>query len=665
MSRMTIYESVKGCTEKPSGQSRRRVFMRLCLYLAMLFISSSCAKMGEPDGGWYDETPPKILGSTPKDGSVNVKAKKVDIFFDEYIKLDNDNEKVVVSPPQMEMPVIRGQGKHITVELKDSLKPNTTYTIDFSDAISDNNEGNPLGNYTYSFSTGETIDNMQVSGYVLEADNLEPIKGILVGLYENLNDTAFRKEPMLRVSRTDSRGHFVIKGIRPAEYRVYALQDADGNYFFSQKSEKIAFSKDIITPSFSYDVRQDTIWRDSLRIDSISRVRYTRFKPDNIVLRAFTELQTDRYLVKSERKYANRMTFYFSYGNEHLPEIKGLDFDGSNAFITECSENKDTVTYWLLDTALINRDTLNVEIRYFANDSSGVLRMHNDTLQMLSKEPYSRRMRERQSEIERWEKQQRRLKERGEKYDAIMPPKPLEVKYIIPQRLEPDRNVTISLPTPLKSVDTTAIHLYSKHDTLWYRAKFRLEKMSEREYRLRAEWRPGIEYSIEADTMAFVDIYGMKSSPFKQGLIVGAEEDYGTLIVQMNNMRDRNAVVQLLDGQDKPVKEVMARNGTAEIFYINPGKYYMRMYVDENNNRKWDTGDYDKGIQAEHVYYYNKAIEIKAKRDITANWNPEAMELNRQKPGEITRQKAEKEKKIRKQNAQRAAKLGLQYVPNM
>ena len=179
----------------------------------------ACANMGQPDGGWFDETPPSVIGSWPQDQATGVDVRKINIFFDEYIKIDNPTEKVVISPPQLEAPEIKGAGRRIIVELNDSLQPNTTYTIDFSDAISDNNEGNPLGNYTYSFSTGGHIDTLEVAGYVVEAENLEPIKGILVGLYDNLSDTAFTTTPMLRVSRTDSRGHFAIKGVAPGEYR--------------------------------------------------------------------------------------------------------------------------------------------------------------------------------------------------------------------------------------------------------------------------------------------------------------------------------------------------------------------------------------------------------------------------------------------------------------
>ena len=363
------------------------------LYYILLTVGicllASCAKMGQPDGGWYDETPPRILGASPADKATEVTDHKMYIYFNEYIKLSDASQKVVVSPPQMEAPDIKDAGKRIIIDLKDSLKANTTYTIDFSDAISDNNEGNPLGNYTYSFSTGTEIDTMEVSGYVYEAENLEPIKGILVGLYDNLADSVFRKEPFQRVSRTDSRGRFVIKGIKPGNYRVYALMDADGNYLYNQKSEKIAFSRDIIVPSCKPDIRQDTIWRDSLHIENIMQVPYTHFFPDDIVLRAFAEVQTDRYMTKNEREKANRFTLMYSYGDDDLPVIRGLNFDAENAFVVEATEKKDTITYWLRDTLLVNQDTLRMEVQYHATDTAGMLYLQTDTLTLLSKEPYA------------------------------------------------------------------------------------------------------------------------------------------------------------------------------------------------------------------------------------------------------------------------------------
>lgn len=636
------------------------------IMLIAAVIITSCARMGQPDGGWYDETPPTITSCSPADQSTDVKTRKIKINFDEYIQVDNPTEKVVISPPQIETPEIKAAGKSIVVEIKDSLKPNTTYTVDFSDAISDNNESNPLGNYTYTFSTGDHIDTLEVAGYVLNAQNLEPIKGILVGLYNNLSDTIFTSQPMLRVSRTDSRGKFIIRGVAPGQYRIYALSDADNNYIFSQKSEQLAFSHDIIEPTFKPDVRQDTIWRDSLRIDSIRRVPYTHFLPDDIVLRAFTEEQTDRYLLKSERTYANRFTLYFSYGNRQLPEIKGLNFNEKDAFIIETSEKQDTITYWLRDTMLVNQDTLRMELKYLATDSTGVLQTQTDTLDILSKEPYEKRMKQKKEEFEDWQKKQERAKKRGKPYETVMPAEALEPKYNVQSEPAPDQNITIEMPTPLQKLDTACIHLYSKHDTLWYNSPFVLRQKAgtNRIYELLGEWRPGTEYSLETDTMAFTDIYGKTSAPYKTGFKIKTDDDFATLMFNITGMADTTVVVQMLNSSDEPVKETTTTDGNAMFFYVTPGTYYARMFIDSNKNGKWDTGEYAADLQAETTYYYPEKIECKAKWDLNLTWNPKARSLERQKPMEITKQKPEKEKTIKKRNLERAQSLGIPYPGN-
>ena len=649
-------------TNRPDKPTNRMLWLPLLAVLAVV----SCAKMGQPDGGWYDETPPVIVRTTPQDQGTNIKDKKISIYFNEYIKVDNPTEKVVISPPQIEQAEIVASGKKIAVELKDSLKPNTTYTVDFSDAITDNNEGNPLGNYTYTFSTGGHIDTMQVAGYVLNAQNLEPIKGILVGLYNNLSDTIFTKEPMLRVSRTDSRGKFIIKGVAPGDYRIYALQDADNNYVFNQKSEQLAFSHEIITPSFKPDVRQDTVWRDSLHIDSIMRVPYTHFLPDDIVLRAFTETQTDRYLIKTERTEPDRFTLYFSYGDSLLPQITGLNFNADDAFIIEAAEKRDTVTYWLRDTMLVNQDTLRMEVKYMATDTLGVLRLQTDTMDILAKVPYEKRLKQQQDEYEEWKKKQEKAKKRGKEYETEMKPKALEPKYNVASEPDPDQNITITMPAPLASADTSRIHLYSKHDTLWYKSPFVLRPKPgvHRTYELLGEWRPGIEYSLEIDTMAFTDIYGKTSAPKKQGFKVKTEDSYATILFDITGMAYTTVVVQLLNSSDAVVKEAATDNGRVEFYYIKPDTYYARMFIDSNRNGIWDTGDYAADRQPETTYYYPDKIECKAKWDLTLTWNPVSRSLNLQKPMAITKQKPEKEKTITRRNQERAAKLGIPY-PDM
>ncbi len=641
--------------------------MKKLLYLLAVsscLLAISCARMGNPDGGWYDDTPPYVVSSSPADRATNVKPKRVSIYFNEFIKLEDAQNKVIISPPQLEMPEIKASGKRVIVDLKDTLKENTTYSIDFGDAISDFTEGNPMGNYAFTFSTGSVIDTLQVSGYVLNAENLEPIKGIQVGLYDDLSDTAFLKKPMIRISRTDSRGHFVIKGVAPGTYRCYALQDADNNYIYNQKAEMVGFSHDTFEPSWKPDTRQDTIWRDSLHIDNIVRVPYTHFLPDDITLLAFTALQDNRYLLKTERTEPHKIGFYFTYGDSVPPTIRGLNFASDSAFIVEPSLKNDTVYYWLRDTALVNQDTLRMEVQYMMTDTTNLLISKTDTLDITPKESYEKRMKAKQKEIEKWEKEQEKKKKHDEPYDSVMPTEQLNLKINPTGSLSPESIVTIESPTPLLRIDTAAIHLYTKVDSLWYDADYVLKPSAHniRSYTLTADWKPETEYSLEIDSAAIEDIYGLVTGPVKQGMKVKSEDDYSTLTVNLSGIQDTAIIVQLLTSSESVVMQNKAKNGVAEFYYVNPGKYYLRAFVDSNGNGQWDTGDYYADRQAEAVYYYPEETECKAKWDVTRNWNLTARKRFDQKPAAIVKQKADKEKKLKNRNVERAKQMGKEYV---
>ena len=639
--------------------------MKKLIYIfCMACVVVGCARMGQPDGGWFDDDPPEVIGCRPADQSTNISSKKISIYFNEYIKLEDATNKVIVSPPQLEIPEIKDAGKRIVVELQDSLKPNTTYTIDFSDAIVDNNEGNPLGNYTYSFSTGDQIDTMEVSGYVLDASNLEPVKGILVGLYDDLADSAFKTKPMIRVSRTDSRGRFVIKGVAHGTYRAYALKDADGDFCFNQKSEMIGFNHETYVPSSKPDVKIDTIWRDSLHIDAFKQTPYTHFLPDDVTLLAFTHIQTDRYLLKTERKDPEKFTMFFTYGHPDLPVIKGLNFNADSAFVIETRVEQDTINYWLRDTTLINQDTLRMEVNYMMTDTLGNLVSQIDTLEVLAKTPYAKRQKELTKEIEKWQKEQERKKKRDETYDSIFPAKPLKPNYMLSQEIDPDKIIQIEIPAPLQHVDTAAVHLYSMIDSAWYEAPFTFKPIPHRLrfYEIQAEWRPDTEYSLEIDSAAFEDIYGHVSDPYKQGIKVKSLDEYSTLTIKISGVADSLPLrVRLLDKGDGIVKEVLAKDGVAFFEYVSPEKYYLSAFVDANGNGLWDTGDYDEDRQAESVYYYPREIECKERWDVTQKWDLTATPRFKQKPQAITKQKADGEKKLKNRNADRARNLGIEY----
>ena len=637
---------------------------KLVYIFCMLLAVISCAKIGSPDGGWYDDDPPKVVRSEPADRSVNVKSKKISIYFDEFIKLEDATNKVIISPPQLEMAEIKASGKKVVVELQDSLKENTTYTIDFSDAISDNNEGNPLGSYAFTFSTGERIDTFEVAGYVLDASNLEPVKGIMVGLYDDLADSAFKTKPMLRVSRTDSRGHFVVKGVAPGTYRAYALQDMDNDFRFGQRSEMLAFSHNTFSPSSKPDTRIDTIWRDSLHIDALQPVPYTHFLPDDIALLAFTHTQTDRYLLKTERKDPEKFSMFFSYGHPELPVIKGLNFQTDSAFVIETDEKQDTIHYWLRDTTIVNQDTLRMEVSYMMTDTLGNLVSQTDTLDVLAKTPYEKRLKEKVKEIEKWQKEQEKKKKRGQPYDSIYPIQHLKPNIKIPMSMVPNEKVIIEMPNPLVRCDTNAIHLYSQIDTLWYEAEYVFKSVpgTIREFEITAEWRPNTEYSLEIDSAAFENIYGQVSDKYKQGIKVKSLEELGTLTLNLSGVTDTIPLqVQLLNSSGSIVKEVVASKNVVHFDYVMPGKYYISAFLDANGNGKWDTGNYDEDLQPEEVYYYPKEVECKEKWDITQQWNLTGKPRFEQKPRAIVKQKPDAEKKLKNRNADRAKNLGIEY----
>lgn len=639
--------------------------------LCTLTCIVGCARMGSPDGGWYDETPPRIIACTPEENATGVKGKRVTINFDEYIKVEGVQEKVVISPPQMEQADIKTTGKSIRVDLKDSLQANTTYTIDFSDAISDNNEQNPMGNYTFAFSTGETIDTMEVSGYVLDAENLEPVKGILVGLHSNMEDSVFTTMPLQRVARTNGSGKYTIKGVAQGSYRVYALADTDGDYKLSQRGEQLAFSHETITTSAKPDIRQDTIWQDSLRIRDIERVPYTHFFPDDFTLLAFKQELTDRYFLKTERVNPESFTLFFSNGCDELPKLTLLNppaempnLTAEEAFLVEHTLRNDTVTYWIRDSLLINQDTLDIAMDYLMTDTLGALVVQTDTMTVFPKIPLAKRQKLLEQKQKDWEKLQEKARKRGEEAEERMPKEALEPRYEVPSTMTPMTNVRIKFPAPLDRLDTTSVHLYSKIDTLWYRAPFRLEAdtLHARTYELSAEWRSATEYSLEVDSAAFRDIYGRVSNEFKKGIKVASDDDFGTLFVEVANS-DSTTMVQLLNSSDKMVAETYTDRGIAEFYYLKPGTYYLRKYQDINGNGQWDTGDYSLDLQAEPVEYHPEKFEIKAKWDLTVRFNPNNAPLYRQKPYAITKQKADFKKQPRNRNEARAQQLGIQYVP--
>lgn len=601
----------------------------------------SCASIGRLEGGPIDETPPRFVGSNPMPGAFNNNKKRIAIEFDEYIKLEKPMEKVVISPPQIQQPEIRANGKKVIVNLQDTLKANTTYTIDFADAIVDNNEGNPLPDFGFTFSTGDRLDSMVVSGIVLNAANLEPVKGMLVGLHEDLADSAFNTKPFDRVGRTDSRGRFTIRGIAPGNYNIYALQDADQNFMYNQPTEIIAFQDSLLTPVMEIRLRQDTIWKDSLTVDTVIEKKYTHYLPDDVLLRCFKEVTHSQRLLKSERLDPWKFSLYFTAPADSLPLLKGLNFDEEDAFVVEqLTGRNDTIHYWVKDSLIYKMDTLQMSLTYLYTDTLAQLVPRTDTLKLAT--------RNKPKVDKNKDKKKKKDDNESEENDATLF---LSADVYAPGSMDVYDYITLSFKEPIASIEEEFLHLRQKVDTLWQDMSFDLvyDSLDVKRFHIFADWEPEESYMFEVDSTAIHGLHGLFTDKIKKEFKVKRLEDYGQIFFNLSGV-EGSAFVELLDGQDRVVRTVPVVDGKADFYFLNPSKYCARLVEDTNENGIWDTGNYKERIQPERVYYYFQVLDLKANFDLTQDWDILNQSLDKQKPEELKKQKPDEDKKKRNQS---------------
>ncbi|MBR1889557.1 MAG: Ig-like domain-containing protein [Alloprevotella sp.] len=615
---------------------------RLSTLLSLLWLASvsllvvSCANPGTgPDGGPYDETPPTILSVSPPQGTTSIgKKQKIIITFSEPIAVENVSEKVTVSPPQQEVPEIKINGRRISVQLQDTLRENTTYTIDFSDAITDATEKNPLGNYTYFFSTGENIDTMEVAGNVVDAETLEPVKGVLVGLYSEQSDTVFKSRPFDRVARTDDDGRFSIKGVAEGTYRIYALFDMDGDFKYT-RGERCAFLAETISPSAFPDIRYDTVWADSTRYDSINTVHYTHFKPDDIVLRLFQQPNSFVGLTKIERDIPTRMTAVFSSPIEKSPQITGLNFDATDAFIEDYNLQRDTLIYWIKNPELAANDTLQFTYAYEAtNDSTYAIETRVDTLELVPRLSNARIKKLEDEAQKTWEKELARRHKRGDFTKEVRPPEVVKLRLNGSNTITPIENLVFSAEEPIMQIDTSHIHLTLIEDSVEAPAPYRILKSTLKDFTIMAEWRPGQNYMLVMDSVCATMLSGKNTPGLNQSIHITSEEEVGNLFLTIPDA-DSTAIVELLKSATSVVRKVKVVDHRADFFYVTPGTYYLRCFFDHNNDERWSAGSFEPLQQPEEMYYFPIEIEVRANWDIDQTWTLTERPLTRQKPAKM------------------------------
>lgn len=643
------------------------------LLVSSLFVVS-CANIGSPEGGPRDYTPPRLLKTSPGINALNFTGHRVELTFDEIVQVREQQKNVVVSPAQKEQAAIKSLGKKIIVEFREDLLPNTTYVVDFSDAIEDNNEGNRLNNFAFSFSTGDVVDTLQISGIVLRAKDLEPMQHVLVGVHTNLDDTAFTHQPFERIARTNDKGEFTLRGLKPGSYHIFALNDMDGDYKMS-RSEDYAFLDEVIVPTVSDYVSQDTTFTFDHRVDTVMTGTHQEYLPNDVFLPMFNEEAKTLYLIKAERQGRNKVFVQFGAPTE-LPQLTILKPANYRPdwYKLERNATNDSIFYWITDSTLIKADSIMAQLRYLKPDSLGHPVMTTDTIRLNARTSNSelKRMAEEKKERENLqkdlEKQQQRLaKLRAEGKDTT--DVSLDIQAIR-EKLAPQRNplkfevfkngtldvtdsIGFTFKVPIDTIVQSRVRLeMMQPDSTWTQITGHpfvpVSDTDIMRYYMNMPLKPEANYRLTVDSLAITSIYGEQNDSTGYTFKVKSLDEYG--IIQLHVNSGDSAFVELLDSKDRPIRTCPVVKGTVEFPNLIPGSYYARLIKDTNMNGKWDQGNYEQHLQPEEVYYFPDARKLRVRKNWTSEetWNIYETPLNLQKPEPIVNNKPENKKDLLK-----------------
>lgn len=592
---------------------RSQIKLIVLLYL-IACLMQACANRGQgPQGGPKDITPPVVKKETPLNGSLNYRSKEIEVEFDELILVENTMDNVVISPPQTKLPDIKARGKKLSVVFAEDLQDSTTYTINFGNAVVDNNEKNPLKGYSFSFSTGSIIDSLQIGGVLLNAEDLNPVLGVLAGIHSNLHDTAFTTQPFERIAKTDSAGYFCIQNIKHGTYRLYALGDVSRDYCF-QQGEMLAWHDSLITPTVSSSLRSDTLWADSVTIDTVKQVTDYVYGPDSLVFFYFKEARQRQYFMKVERPQPHFFRLYFGAPAETQPRLDTVDYNWLSAMLMQNNLTNDTITCWLTDSLVINMDTLRFAMTYMKTDSLFQLQPQTDTLAAIYRRPKVGRIRK----------------------DEIPRQTFVSLKSNATGAFEIYNDIQLTSATPLAMYTDTMVHLFQRVDTVLVPLPFTMRAVdsTRMSFVIEQEWIPETSYELQVDSAAMRDIYNNVNNVYTGKFKVRSLEEYSNLFVKIQPF-DSLAVIQLLSPRDEVVRQVVVNEDGAAFANVKPGDYYLRLFIDSNADGKWTTGDYSQKRQPEQVIYNPKKMSLRANWDFEELWNIFEFPVLEQKPEEL------------------------------
>lgn len=540
---------------------------RIFYILFFILFVTSCAKIGSPTGGGYDRTPPILVNSNPNINSVNFKGNSFEVFFDEYVELKNPSEELMISPPLKTKPQIKEHLNRIKVSWDDTLNANTTYIFDFGSSIVDFNEGNVLGNFAYSFSTGNYIDSLEYRGRVVDAYSLRPVIKKYVMLYSDNDRNIVRKEKPNYVTKTDSSGYFHFYNISEGEYHILVLDDQNQNLLYDLPNEGIAFSNKKIKANY---YKNDTINKNHPIFEPLY---YYDTKDTSIDLTSNKLISNHQLQLTFSNPTTDSLEIKFDY-----PKLLGFK---DKRIYFEYSQKKDTLTLWGLE---INFDSIKFNIKDIG------------------------------------------LNQDVELYSNIKDNTPIKDTFLfIAPKLDFNyfSDCLLKMPLPLID-DSTSFEAYAITEKDTTKINCKSYNKSPLYIKVGDNFQQNTKYTIIIKDGLIKNSLGQVNDSIIFKLNVDGVESYGNLLITVkdSSINKKNIILIIEDEKSKIIGQLTSIIGEKTMFRnLEQGLYKLKLVIDENNNGKWDCGNYDKAILPERVIYFEKSINVRKNWDIEEIWN--------------------------------------------
>jgi hypothetical protein len=601
----------------------KKTIARIILGSSLVALLIACAKISTPSGGPRDKTPPVVVKTTPLKATKNFKGDKIEVEFNEYVVLDNINEKFMVSPPMKKKPRVVIRGKSVVVELDEKLKDSTTYTFYFQDGIKDLNEGNILPNYQFVLSTGPVIDSLSVTGNIYNARNLEVPEKTEVIMHREMADSAVVRHLPQYITRLDQTGYFRFDNVGPGKYRLYGLKETDNSKSYNLPDEEFAFMdttvlitsdknyippvKDTITvkkeeiktkkpektpPDGKTVAKKPAVVKDSANIKKI--IEPVLLKGEyNLFL--FLAKKKTHYLLSSKRDPKFQLLYVLSLPPDSMKFDFSIPDADAKTYFTEPSKNRDTLRVWLTDSALYSRPAIETILNYPFTDSLGKVVYKSDTVAMRFTFPKP-------------SKSTAKKKRTVFNYES----------NISSGSLKPGQTIVFTSATPFIRPDTAKIKLYEILQAGKTSIPYNLEKdsLNSTRYFLKTKLAQGKKYLFIADSASFGNVFKETSDSVGIKFAIKAPDTYSKITVEVKNC-DGDRIIQLLDKSEKLVSEVKIKKDGKIVFpLLDVGNYRLKVIYDLNGDGVWTTGDFSVHRQPEPVSYYPTDIELKAGWDL-------------------------------------------------